>query len=170
MEAKLTVVGGKANKKTIALKPPSKIGRSRDADLTIPHPMISRQHCEVFETDGLLMLRDLGSLNGTMIGGRRVKEAPLPPQAEFTVGPLTFRAEYKYEGDLSKLPKPVWAEEEAAAPSAVTQPHVKAKAIAEPVTEDQPAKATAAVGKAQPAAEPVDSPSGAFDEFLEELG
>ncbi len=74
MEAKLIVVGGKANKKTIALKPPTNIGRSRDADLTIPHPMISRQHCEVFETDGLLMVRDLGSLNGTMVGGRRVKE------------------------------------------------------------------------------------------------
>ena len=79
MEAKLTVVAGKTNEKSIALTPPTKIGRSRDADLTIPHPMISRQHCELFEADGLLMVRDVGSLNGTMMGGRRIKESPLPP-------------------------------------------------------------------------------------------
>ena len=98
MEAKLIVVGGKASKTTIALKLPTMIGRSREAGLTIPHPMISRQHCEVFEADGLLMVRDLGSLNGTMVGGRRIKESPLPPDAEFTVGPLTFRAEYAVRG------------------------------------------------------------------------
>jgi predicted component of type VI protein secretion system len=170
MEAKLTVVGGKASKKTIALSPPTKIGRSQDADLTIPHPMISRRHCEVFEADGLLMVRDLGSLNGTMIGGRRVKEAPLPPQAEFTVGPLTFRAEYQYEGDLSKLPEPIWAEEEDTTPAAAAKPAAKAKTAAEPATDDQPAKATVGVGKPKPAAEHPESPSGAFDDFLEELG
>jgi pSer/pThr/pTyr-binding forkhead associated (FHA) protein len=167
MEARLTVVSGKTNKKTIALTPPTKIGRSRDADLTVPHPMISRRHCEVFETDGLLMLRDLGSLNGTMVGGRRVKEAPLPPQAEFTIGPLTFRAEYQYEGDLSKLPAPVWAKEEGATPTAAAGSDVKAKAVAEPVTEEEPAQA--AVGAGKPKAERSESPSGAFDEFLEEL-
>ncbi len=94
MEAKLIVVGGKASKAKIALKLPTVIGRSREAGLTIAHPMISRRHCEVFEADGLLMVRDLGSLNGTVVGGQRVKESPLPPDAEFTVGPLTFRAEY----------------------------------------------------------------------------
>ena len=90
------------------------------------------------------MLRDLGSLNGTMVGGRRVKEAPLPPQAEFTIGPLTFRAEYQYEGDLSKLPAPVWAKEEGTTPTAAAGPDVKAKAVAEPLTEDEPAEAAVA--------------------------
>jgi pSer/pThr/pTyr-binding forkhead associated (FHA) protein len=170
MEARLTVVAGKANKKSITLRVPTKIGRSRDADLTIPHPMISRRHCEVFETDGLLMVRDLGSLNGTMVAGRRIKEAPLPPQAEFSVGPLTFRAEYEYAGDLSKLPVPVLAEEEETTPSAVAEPSVKSKAVIEALTEDEPAEAApAAAGKSKPATNP-ESPSGAFDEFLEELG
>ena len=120
MEAKLTVVGGKASKAQIALKLPTIIGRSRGAGLTVAHPMISRQHCEVFEADGLLMVRDLDSLNGTSVGGQKVKESPLPPDAEFTVGPLTFRVEYEYEGDLSELPEPVLAEKKAAAASEET--------------------------------------------------
>jgi hypothetical protein len=91
MEAKLIVIRGKANKNEVALKLPSVIGRSREADLTIGHPMVSRRHCEVFETDGTLMIRDLGSLNGTLINGEKVSEAAVPANAEVTVGPLTFR-------------------------------------------------------------------------------
>jgi predicted component of type VI protein secretion system len=167
MEAKLTVVAGKTNKKCIPLTPPTKIGRSRDADLTIPHPMISREHCELFEADGLLMVRDLGSLNGTMMGGRRIREAPLPPLAEFSVGPLTFRAEYQYEGDLNKLPAPVWADDDETTSSAVAVPSVKSKAV-ELVAEDEPA-AAATVSKPEAAADP-ESSSGAFDAFLAEPG
>ena len=91
MEATLIVVGGKASKKSIPLKLPTVVGRSRKAGLTIAHPMVSRQHCEVFESNGLLMVRDLKSLNGTMVGSQRIKEAPLPPDAELTIGPITFR-------------------------------------------------------------------------------
>ena len=115
MDAKLLVVGGKASKGSISLKLPTVIGRSREATLTIAHPMISRRHCEVYEADGLLMVRDLGSLNGTVIGGQRIKEAPLPPDGEFSIGPLTFRAQYQYAGELDGLPAPVLAERKAAA-------------------------------------------------------
>ncbi len=115
MEANLVVVGGKAKKAKVALKVPTLIGRSKEAGLTIGHPMISRQHCEIFESDGLLMVRDLGSLNGTVVDGRRVKESPLPPDAEFSVGPLTFRVEYTYDGDLTNVPATVFAEPQTAA-------------------------------------------------------
>ena len=97
------------------------IGRSREADLTIAHPMISRRHCEVFEVDGLLMVRDLGSLNGTLVGGQRVKQSPLPPDAEFTVGPLTFRAQYNYAGDRHALPAAVVDGKAAAAPPSAAE-------------------------------------------------
>jgi len=100
MDAKLIVVGGKADNRAIRLKLPTVIGRSKRADLTVAHPMISRKHCELYERDGLLMIRDLGSLNGTIVGGRKIEEAPLRPEAQFTVGPVTFRAQYRYDGDL----------------------------------------------------------------------
>jgi outer membrane biosynthesis protein TonB len=114
MDVKLTVVGGKASKSVIPLKLPTIIGRSREAELTIAHPMISRQHCHIYEKDGLLWIRDMGSLNGTVVQGQRIKESPLPPDREFTVGPLTFRAQYEYEGDLAAVPPAVLAEEGAA--------------------------------------------------------
>jgi hypothetical protein len=129
MEAKLIVIRGKANKGEVALNLPTTIGRSRDSDLTVAHPMVSRRHCEIFEADGALKIRDLGSLNGTFVNGERVTEAEVPPDAEITVGPLTFRAEYSQGGEdempafdeagdevaFEALEEP--AEEEAATPA-----------------------------------------------------
>lgn len=107
MEAKLIIVGGKANKGHVSLKLPTVVGRSRDADLTIAHPMVSRRHCELFEENGLLMVRDLGSLNGTIVRKERITSAvPIRPEEEFTVGPLTFRADYEYAGEVAAPPSP----------------------------------------------------------------
>lgn len=105
MDAKLVVIGGKANKRQVSVKLPTIIGRSRQADLTVAHPMISRRHCELYEVDGLMMVRDLGSLNGLYVGGRQVSEAALHPNAEFSVGPLTFRVEYEYVGQVAPAPE-----------------------------------------------------------------
>ncbi len=99
MEAKLILVGGKASKNEVLVKLPTVIGRSREAGLTIAHPMVSRRHCELFESEGMLRIRDLGSLNGTFIGERQIIEAPLRPNDEFTVGPLTFRIAYELVGE-----------------------------------------------------------------------
>ena len=76
MNAKLLVVMGKTTKHKVALQLPAVLGRSREADITVAHPLISRRHCEISENNGLLMLRDLASLNGTMIGGRRIEWPP----------------------------------------------------------------------------------------------
>jgi len=113
MNARLLVILGKTIKRQVALKLPAVVGRSRDADVIVTHPLVSRRHCEISENDGLLMLRDLGSLNGTMIGGRRFVVAPLLPGAEFTIGPLTFRVLYKYEGDLESVPATHFSDEGA---------------------------------------------------------
>jgi predicted component of type VI protein secretion system len=111
MNATLLVVSGKTTKRKVALKLPCVLGRSREADVTVAHPLISRRHCELSEQDGLVMLRDLASLNGTMIGGRRITAAPLLPDGEFTIGPLTFRVRYQYDGDLASVPPTCYADE-----------------------------------------------------------
>jgi predicted component of type VI protein secretion system len=96
VEAKLIVVGGDSQARQFELHLPAVIGRSRSTDVRLGHPLVSRQHCEVFEADGILMVRDLGSLNGTFIGETRVAEeaVPVKPGELLTVGPITFRAEY----------------------------------------------------------------------------
>jgi len=105
MRATLIVVGGKATKRQVSLDLPIVIGRSRSADLTVAHPMISRRHCEIYDSNGLLMVRDLDSLNGTLVAGRKISEAALQPDDEFTVGPLTFRVDYEYSAHLEGAAK-----------------------------------------------------------------
>ena len=46
------------------------VGRSKDADVCIPHPSISRRHCRLYRSDDGWRVQDLGSLNGTRIRGR----------------------------------------------------------------------------------------------------
>lgn len=95
LNAKLVVVGGEVKTAEIKLRLPSTIGRGRGATIMLPHPLVSRQHCELFETDGQLMVRDLGSLNGTFVNNERIAgDASLPPGELLTVGAVTFRAVY----------------------------------------------------------------------------
>jgi predicted component of type VI protein secretion system len=114
MEAKLLVVGGRVTKSSVSVELPAILGRGRESKLRIGDSTISRKHCQVYEKDGLVMLQDLGSLNGTSVHGQPIKEAPLPPGAEFTIGPLTFRVEYEYHGDLSALPASLPADDASA--------------------------------------------------------
>ena len=118
MNAKLLVVVGQTTKREVTLQLPAVLGRSRKADITVAHPHVSRLHCELSEEGGVLMLRDLASLNGTMIGGRRIERAALLPDGEFTIGPLTFRVLYRYEGTLAAVPQPFYADEIPAADEA----------------------------------------------------
>lgn len=105
MEAKLVVVGGEAKAGEYTLTLPTIIGRSRSADLTLANPLVSRQHCEVFESEGVLMVRDLGSLNGTFVGEMRIaEESALEPGDLLTVGATTFQAVYSgHAGEASAV-------------------------------------------------------------------
>lgn len=96
LNVKLVVVGGEVKTTEITLKLPSTIGRGRGTAVVLPHPLVSRNHCELYEADGKLMVRDLGSLNGTFVNNERITEAPaqLAPGELLTVGTVTFRAVY----------------------------------------------------------------------------
>jgi len=103
MEAKLVVVGGKANMGEVKLRLPMTIGRGHKADLIISHPTVSRIHCELYEVDGALIIRDNGSSNGTFIDDKQIKEAVVEPGHILKIGPLTFRAEYDWAGNAPSL-------------------------------------------------------------------
>ena len=103
LKAKLVVVGGDAKAKEVDLKLPTVIGRGRDVSLTLPHPLVSRRHTELFEKDGYLFVKDLGSLNGTYVNNRRIdSEHRLAPNQLLTLGNVTFRAVYDtFENEAS---------------------------------------------------------------------
>ena len=50
------------------------IGRKPEASLCIPSPTVSREHAELTVVDRELLLRDLGSTNGTYVNGVRIQQ------------------------------------------------------------------------------------------------
>ena len=71
------------------------IGRSRDCDVTLDDPNVSRRHAELRREGGSWVVADLGSTNGVKINGRRVHEHELAAGDEITLGleRLTFEVE-----------------------------------------------------------------------------
>jgi hypothetical protein len=53
------------------------IGRSSDADVTIPIDSVSRRHAMLWQEDGTSWMYDLGSANGTFVDGAAASE-PIP--------------------------------------------------------------------------------------------
>lgn len=105
MEAKLVVVGGKANMGEVKLRLPMTIGRGNKADLIIAHPTVSRIHCKLSEVDGMLVVRDNSSSNGTFVDDVQISETIVQPGQTLKVGPLSFRAEYELPQAKSKPSK-----------------------------------------------------------------
>ena len=58
----------------------SVVGRHASCDVRIDHEGISHRHCVLVRTDGLLIVRDLISTNGTKVNGQRIRWAALMPK------------------------------------------------------------------------------------------
>jgi pSer/pThr/pTyr-binding forkhead associated (FHA) protein len=69
------------------------LGRKEDCDVRLDHKSVSKMHCVITKTDGLLMLRDLGSTNGTRVNGTRVRRAALLPNDQIAIAHFKFRVE-----------------------------------------------------------------------------
>lgn len=67
---------------------PVTIGRGDDCDLRLAHASISRRHAELQADEAGWMLRDLGSKNGSHVGGQPVAQARLAQGAWIRLGDL----------------------------------------------------------------------------------
>jgi pSer/pThr/pTyr-binding forkhead associated (FHA) protein len=67
------------------------IGRQDECDVRLDHKSVSKMHCVLVKTDGLIILRDLGSTNGTRVNGTRVRRAALLPNDKLSVANFHFR-------------------------------------------------------------------------------
>lgn len=92
MKAKLFVVKG-AETTEVPLRLPAVIGRSKLASIKVQTTVVSREHCEIFERNGKLFVRDLQSSNGTFVNDDKIeKPTELADDDLLTVGPVTMRA------------------------------------------------------------------------------
>ena len=71
------------------------IGRSRECDVVLSDPNVSRRHIELRRGERGWAAVDLGSTNGMKVNGRRLSHAELEPGDRITIGitDLTFELE-----------------------------------------------------------------------------
>jgi hypothetical protein len=71
------------------------LGRSRECDIQVEDPNVSRRHAELRQEGASYWIVDLESTNGIEVNGKRVKRAKLDSGDSFTVGSteITFTTE-----------------------------------------------------------------------------
>lgn len=72
------------------------IGRHHDCTLAIDSPLVSRHHARLTVNDGQWQIEDLGSINGSFVNGRRIRE-PVALKVGDRIGIATFL--YRFTGD-----------------------------------------------------------------------
>jgi len=102
------------------------IGRQHNCDLRIPLISVSKRHCQLIHSNGILKVRDLGSRNGTFLNGKTVKEAELTAGNSIEIGPLKFILQI--DGKPEKIENPDFIE------AALEE----VDGSAEVITEDEP--------------------------------
>ncbi len=115
------------------LRLPSVVGRSREADICITHPSISRRHCLFTQhADGSLAVKDLGSMNGIYIGDRKVKEAILMPGDVVQLGSVQLRIEWTYDTAVDIVDSSAIPDVAVTQPVKIIPPGYSAKSIDDP--------------------------------------
>ena len=69
------------------------VGRHPLCDVRLDCHWVSLRHCILTEDAGEVVVRDLGSTNGTWINGQRVQRGRLKPGDEMSIGHIRFRVE-----------------------------------------------------------------------------
>lgn len=68
------------------------VGRQEGVcDIVIDKKSISKVHCILARTDGLIFVRDVGSTNGTKVNGQKIVRGALLPNDEISFASERFR-------------------------------------------------------------------------------
>ncbi len=122
MLVKLRVTqGAQAGREVIIPVAEFLIGRGEECHLRPRSDAISRRHCVIAVNEGEVVLRDLGSKNGTYVNGQRVEgTCVLQPGDHLLVGPLQFELVVDHTLGGVKRPAPRDVKEVAARTAAST--------------------------------------------------
>ena len=178
MPGRIRITSGEDEGRVLDIQDELLLGRSREGDGRIPDREISRTHARVYvDADGGLAIEDLGSTNGTFVGGVRITAPrPLSPGDTLRMGQTTLEVEAPPPpavplsgsdhqiGGQSRTAMPEEGEPEAAEPPPPPPPPPAAEpvaaaplgdAVAVPPMPPPPAEAVAA-----PPAAPAPAPKG----------
>lgn len=137
----------------IQLKPGSNyIGRGFANDFKIDDPSVSGSHCQVLVNDDAIIVKDLGSTNGTLINNARIQEAVLQPGQLLRLGAveILYQSEAAAPVTVTEVEPPMAPRIAAAAP-AFARPPAPTLGRAVPVAAAPPAVPVAQVSAAGPA-------------------
>ena len=111
---------GTSGEQTIDVKPGATliVGRAVNSDVPIYDPTISRQHAQISVQNGGVLVKDLGSSNGTFLNGSRITEAVAQPNDVVMFGKVSFYV--REAGKPAAAPKPATTGFPAPKPSAAT--------------------------------------------------
>ncbi len=86
-KSRLAILSGEREGEAIVVdRPVFSLGAGSGNDLVLPDRFLSRNHCEIENSEAGYILRDLDSTNGTYLQGIRIREAFLPRGAEIRIG------------------------------------------------------------------------------------
>jgi len=74
-------------------RPNLTLGRSKECDLWLPLPDVSRQHARLFFAKGEWVIQDLASKNGIIVNGAKVARMTLRIGDQIEVGGFKFQVE-----------------------------------------------------------------------------
>lgn len=72
-------VGGHYHGRSFTLERPRLVGRAPDADIRIDDSAFAERHARIDASGALIVLRDLGSAEGSIVNGEPVRDAVLQP-------------------------------------------------------------------------------------------
>jgi pSer/pThr/pTyr-binding forkhead associated (FHA) protein len=182
MKVQLVVVRGKPEGKVIPLVGPKfKIGRGETCHLRPNSEQVSREHAEFTIRGDSILVRDLGSRNGTLVNGKALTadELVLKDRDLVQVGPLTFAVAFLDAPSSAAKAAPSPAPARAESPDDVSTEDIDSWLIGpnSAAAAEQPtavyggdtitisAFKDASAGSSKPAATPSTPPSASDDEY-----
>jgi hypothetical protein len=94
-------VGGQYHGRSFTLEVPRLVGRAADADIRIDDPAFADRHARLELLDDAILLRDLGSVDGSMVNGVAVRDAIVWPGDQ-----LVFDAHHRFVIEAPARPSP----------------------------------------------------------------
>jgi len=88
------------------------VGRSRICDIQLLDKSVSKLHCVLVKTDSLVLVRDLGSTNGTRVKDLTVKRGFLLPNDVLEIARLRFRVQFLPDDAAPPTPHESWVKTE----------------------------------------------------------